>query len=63
MSFRTIVLIAVSAFIGSVCIAITSTDTAARDAQMNNLSHKRTHHHPVNHGRSAHPGSSGQVAK
>ena len=63
MSFRTIVSIAVSVVIGIASIAIASTDTFARDAQMTKLNHKRTHHHSVNHGRSAHPASSGQAAK
>ena len=62
MSLRTIVLIAASVIIGIACIATGSTDTFARDAQMTRLNHKGTHHHPINHGRSAHPGSTGNPA-
>jgi len=62
MSLRTIVLIAASVVIGIACIATGSTDTFARDAQMTRLNHKGTHHHSVNHGRSAHPGSMGKAA-
>jgi hypothetical protein len=62
MSLRTIVLIAASVLIGIVCMATGSTGTFARDAQMTRLDHKRVHHHPINHGRSAHPGSTGNAA-
>jgi hypothetical protein len=62
MSLRTIVLIAASVIIGFAYIAVGSTATFARDAQMTRLHHKGTHHHSVNHGRSAHPGSMGKVA-
>jgi hypothetical protein len=62
MSLRTIVLIAASVIIGIACIATGSTSSFARDAQMTRLDHKRSHHHPVNHGRSAHPGSTGSAA-
>jgi hypothetical protein len=62
MSLRTIVLIAASVVIGIACFAIGSTGTFARDAQMTRLHHKGTHHHSVNHGRSAHPGSTGNAA-
>jgi hypothetical protein len=62
MSLRTTVLIAAAVIIGIACIATGSTDTFARDAQMTRLDHKRVHHHPINHGRSAHPGSTGKVA-
>jgi hypothetical protein len=62
MSFRTIVLIAAAVIIGISCIVTGSTNTFARDAQMTRLHHKGTHHHPINHGRSAHPGSMGKAA-
>jgi hypothetical protein len=62
MSLRTIVLIAASLIIAVACVATVSTDTFARDAQMNRLHHKGTHHHSVNHGRSAHPGSMAKPA-
>jgi hypothetical protein len=62
MSIRTIVLIAASIVIGIACVATVSTDTFARDAAMTRLNHKRVHHHPINHGRSAHPGSMGNAA-
>jgi hypothetical protein len=62
MSLRTVVLIAASVIIGIACVATGSTDMFARDAQMTRLDHKRVHHHPINHGRSAHPGSTGKAA-
>jgi hypothetical protein len=62
MSLRTIVLIAASVIIGFAYIAVGSTAIFARDAQMTRLHHKGTHHHSVNHGRSAHPGSMGNAA-
>ena len=62
MSFRAIVLIAASVIIGIACIATGSTGTFARDAQMNRLHHKGTHHHTASQGRSAHPGSTGTAA-
>jgi hypothetical protein len=62
MSVRTIVVIAASTMICIACIAGGSTSTFARDAQMTRLSHHKHTHHPVNHGRSAHPGSTGQAA-
>lgn len=62
MSLRTIVLLAASVIIGIACIATGSTATFARDAQMTRLHHKGAHHHPINHGRSAHPGSMGKAA-
>jgi NADH:ubiquinone oxidoreductase subunit 5 (subunit L)/multisubunit Na+/H+ antiporter MnhA subunit len=62
MSFRTIVLIAASVIVGIACIGTGSTGAFARDAQMSRLDHKRTHHHPINHGRSAHAGSMGKAA-
>ena len=62
MSLRTIVLIAASVIIGIAYIAVGSTVTFARDAQMTRLHHKGTHHHSVNQGRSAHPGSTGNAA-
>jgi hypothetical protein len=61
MSLRTIVLIAASLIIAVACLATGSTGTFARDAQMNRLHHKGTHH-TVNHGRSAHPGSMAKPA-
>ena len=63
MSVRATILIAASVIIAAACIAADSTGTFARDAQMTRLDHKGGHHHPINHGRSAHPGSSGQAAK
>ena len=62
MSLRTIVLIAASVVIGIAYIAVGSTATFARDAQMTRLHHKGTHHHSGSHGRSAHPGSTGNAA-
>jgi hypothetical protein len=62
MSLRTIVSIAASVIIGIACIATVSTDTFARDAGMTRLNHSRTHHHTMNHGRSAHPGSTAKAA-
>ena len=62
MSLRTIVLLAASVIIGIAYIVTGSTATFARDAQMTRLHHKGTHHHSVNHGRSAHPGSTGKAA-
>ena len=62
MSLRTIVLLAASVIIGIAYIVTGSTATFARDAQMTRLHHKGTHHHSVNHGRSAHPGSMGNAA-
>jgi len=62
MSVRVIVLIAASFVIAVACIATGSTQSFARDAQMMRLHHKGGHHHPINHGRSAHPGSAGQAA-
>jgi hypothetical protein len=62
MSLRTIVSIAASVIIGIACIATVSTDTFARDAGMTRLNHSRTHHHTMNHGRAAHPGSTAKAA-
>jgi hypothetical protein len=62
MSLRSIVLLAASVVIGIACIVTVSTATFARDAQMTRLHHKGTHHHSVNHGRSAQPGSTGSAA-
>jgi hypothetical protein len=62
MSLRSIFLIAAAAIIGLACIAVGSTASFARDAQMTKLDHKRSHHHAVNHGRSAHPGNTGKAA-
>ena len=62
MSLRTIVLLAASVIIGIAYIVTGSSATFARDAQMTRLHHKGTHHHSVNHGRSAHPGSMGKAA-
>ena len=62
MSLRIIVLLAASVIIGIAYIVTGSTATFARDAQMTRLHHKGTHHHSVNHGRSAHPGSMGKAA-
>lgn len=62
MSLRTIISIAASLVVGVACIATGSTPTFARDHQMNHLTHKGTHHHTVNHGRSAHPGSTATAA-
>jgi hypothetical protein len=62
MLLRTTVLIAAAVVIGIVCVATGSTASFARDAQMMRLDHKRGHHHPINHGRSAHPGSTGKEA-
>ena len=62
MSLRTIVLLAASVIIGIAYIVTGSTATFARDAQMTRLHHKGTHHHSVNHGRSAHPGRTGSAA-
>ena len=62
MSLRTIVSIAASVIIGIACIATVSTNTFARDAGMTRLNHNPTHHHTINHGRAAHPGSTGKAA-
>jgi hypothetical protein len=62
MSLRTIVSIAASVIIGIACIATVSTGTFARDAGMTRLNHNRTHHHTINHGRAAHPGSTAKAA-
>lgn len=62
MSLRTIVLIAAAVIVGIACIATGSTGAFARDAGMTRLNHKGGHHHAVNHGRSAHPGSTGKAA-
>lgn len=62
MSFRTIILIAASLIIGVACAATGSSDALARDHQMNHLTHKGSHHHTVNHGRSVHPGSTARAA-
>ena len=62
MSLRTIVLIAASVIIAAACIATGSRGTFARDAQMTRLDHKGTHHRAINHGRSAHPGSTSKAA-
>jgi hypothetical protein len=62
MSLRTIILISASVIIGLAFITTGSTGTFARDHQMNNLHHKGAHHHTVNHGRSAHPGSTATAA-
>ena len=59
---RTVVLIAASLVIVIGCIATGSTNSFARDAQMTRLNHKGSHHHPINHGRSAHPSSMGKAA-
>ena len=63
MSLRTIVSIAASVIIGIACIATVSTDTFARDAGMTRLNHSRTHHHTINHGRAAHPGSTAKLLR
>jgi hypothetical protein len=62
MSLRTIVSTAASVIIGIACISTVSTDTFARDAGMTRLNHNRVHHHTINHGRAAHPGSMGKAA-